>query len=127
MKFLLRLAGLLLLSALGWGTSCATLSDVPAALSQPLDSSVQRQVAAAHLRTGKVKFTGPVTFQFGGSNNTATATNAAKAKAPVASAPHAAVMQASNKANSIAYWVVIALVCIGLCLIIWLRYGSTRY
>jgi hypothetical protein len=57
---------------------------MPAAAAGPLDSLVRAQVG---LSTRKVKFTGPVTLQIGGTGNVATSIS--KAKGPVASAPHA--------------------------------------
>lgn len=65
--------------------SCAT-ERVPLAIDAKVDSTL---VAAglSPLSVRKVKFTGPVTFQVGGSHNTATAIE--KTKAPAATAPHA--------------------------------------
>ena len=73
---------------------CAGSLPLTTTLSQPVDSTLQHQAAEQRARalvqgltTGKVKFKGPVTFQIGGTGNTAT--DAHKAKAPVAAAPHA--------------------------------------
>lgn len=66
------LAAALLLSA------CATSADVATSLSQPLDTTIQHQVAR-QLHAGKVKFNGPVTIQVGTGN-----VNAPKARGPVA-------------------------------------------
>jgi hypothetical protein len=99
---------LLVAISCGLLSSCATSADVPAALSEPLDTTVQHQVAAArqaaaHLGAGKVKFKGPVTIQIGASN-TATTTAIAKAKAPVASAPHATATESTTKSGP-PWWV----------------------
>jgi hypothetical protein len=67
-------------------SGCALERDVPLATAGPIDSLVR---VTPGLSTGKVKFNGPVTFQIGGTGNTATSTDIAKAKAPVAAAPHA--------------------------------------
>jgi hypothetical protein len=75
---------LLLTSCLLLG-GCALERDLPAITAGPLDSTLR----AAGLTTGKVKFNGPVTLQIGGTGNVATTTALAKAKAPVATAPHA--------------------------------------
>ncbi len=77
-------------------SSCALERAVPAVTAGPLDSTLR----AAGLTTRKVKFTGPVTLQVGGTNNTATTTAIAKAKAPVASAPHATATEATTKASA---------------------------
>lgn len=100
---------------------CATSADVPTVLSQPVDSAVQEQAAAVaaqqvvtQLSTGKVKFKGAVTIQLGGTGNTANATNAPRAKAPVAAGPHATATDASKKGGT--PWQVFAalgLVCVG--------------
>jgi hypothetical protein len=58
--------------------SCAGSADVAESLSQPVDTAIQRQVARQH-HTGKVKFKGNVTIQFGTGN-----LNAPKAQGPVA-------------------------------------------
>lgn len=73
---------LLVASLLG---SCAT-ERVPLAIDAQVDSTL---VAAGllPLSVRKVKFTGPVTFQVGGTGNVATAI--AKTKDPAATAPHA--------------------------------------
>jgi len=79
---------------------CVTERDLPPPTAGPLDSTLR----AAGLTTRKVKFTGPVTLQVGGSGNTATTTAIAKAKAPVASAPHATGALATTKAGA-PWWV----------------------
>jgi len=84
---------LLILALLGPLAGCALERDVPLATAGPLDSTLR----AAGLHTGKVKFNGPVTLQIGGSGNTATTTAIAKAKAPVASAPHATATESTTK------------------------------
>ena len=90
-----------LLLLLAWLLSgCALERDVPAATAGPLDSTLR----AAGLTTGKVKFNGPVTLQIGGSGNMATTTTIAKAKAPVASAPHATATETTTKARP-PWWV----------------------
>lgn len=66
------LAAALLLSA------CATSADVATSLSQPLDTTIQHQLAR-QLHAGKVKFKGNVTIQMGTGN-----VNAPKAQGPVA-------------------------------------------
>jgi len=73
---------LLLAQLLG---SCATEERIPAALDARVDSAL---TAAGVPPLRKLKFTGPVTFQIGGTGNNATVIG--KARAPVASAPHAA-------------------------------------
>ena len=85
------MTGYLLLSG------CATQQRIPAALDARLDSAL---TAGGVPPLRKVKFTGPVTFQIGGAGNNATAI--AKAKAPVASAPHAA---AATTASGPPWWV----------------------
>lgn len=92
---------LLLASACALLTSCASSYEVPAALAGPIDSTVR----AAGLSTGKIKFQGPVTFQVGGTNNTASTTAVGKAKGPTATAPHAVATDASTKASGPAWWV----------------------
>jgi hypothetical protein len=67
-------------------SSCATEQRIPAALDARVDSAL---TAAGVPPLRKVKFTGPVTFQVGGTGNVATTTDASRAKAPVAAAPHA--------------------------------------
>lgn len=79
---------------------CATEHDVPAAVAGPLDSAFR----GASLPAGKIKFSGPVTLQIGGANNTATTTAIAKSKAPVASAPHATATATTTKAGP-PWWV----------------------
>jgi len=83
---------LLCVVALGLLVGCATERELPALTAGPLDSTLR----AAGLSPRKVKFTGPVTLQVGGTGNTATA----KAKAPVASAPHATATAATTKASA---------------------------
>jgi hypothetical protein len=85
MRLLFLLSSWLLL------TSCALERDVVPASAGPLDSRVRPQVG---LRTGKVKFNGPVTIQLGGAGNVATALT--KAKAPVAAAPGASAEATSR-------------------------------
>ncbi|MGI4865449.1 MAG: hypothetical protein ACRYFZ_16115 [Janthinobacterium lividum] len=111
MRSYLLLAGLLTVA------SCATSQDVPAPTAGPLDSAIR---AKTGLTTGKIKFNGPVTFQIGGTNNTASATSVAKAKAPVAAAPHAAATDASTRAGT-PWYVFAALVLIGAGVGAWLR------
>ena len=77
MKYALLLLSLLL-------SSCATQERIPAALDARLDSAL---TASGVPPLRKLKLTGPVTFQIGGTGNNATAI--AKARGPVASAPHA--------------------------------------
>lgn len=86
---------------------CATSADVPTVLSQSVDSALvhQAQQAAARLAvqrlsTGRIKFKGPVTLQIGGTGNTGSSTDATKAKAPVAAAPHAVATDASKKGGT---------------------------
>ncbi|MGI4873367.1 MAG: hypothetical protein ACRYFX_19590 [Janthinobacterium lividum] len=87
--FLLRLVGLLLALALLalLLSGCAHGDELASALSQPLDSTVRQQVAG-QVGARKIKFNGPVTLQIG-NGNTGAATDASKAKAPVAAAPYA--------------------------------------
>jgi len=80
-------------------SSCATQQRIPAAFDARLDSAL---TAAGVPPLRKVKFTGPVAFQVGGTGNVATALT--KAKAPVASAPHAAATEARTKAGP-PWWV----------------------
>lgn len=86
-------------------SSCALERDVPPAAAGPIDSLVRAKVG---LSTGKIKFNGPVTFQLGGSGNTATAFT--KAKGPVAAAPGAT---ATSKAG-VPWWVYAGLATLGL-------------
>jgi len=88
----LLLAGLL--------SSCATEQRIPAALDARLDSAL---TAAGVPPLRKVKFTGPVTFQVGTGN---VATTIAKARAPVASAPHAS---AEATKSGPPWWVYLAI------------------
>ena len=81
-------------------SSCALERDVPLATAGPLDSTLR----AAGLRTGRVKFNGPVTLQVGGTGNTATSTAIDKAKAPVASAPHSTATETTTKTGPL-WWV----------------------
>jgi len=96
-------------------SGCASSADVPAALSQPVDSALMRQaqtnaarLAVERLSTGRIKFKGPVVFQLGGTGNTASATAATKAKAPVAAGPAAVATDSSKKGG--APWQVYAVV-----------------
>ena len=75
---------------------CATVRELPPPTAGPLDSTLR----TAGLSPRKVKFTGPVTLQVGGTNNTASATTVAKAKAPVAAAPAAVATDASKKGGT---------------------------
>ncbi len=70
--------------------SCATEEHIPAAFDVKIDSAL---TAAGVPPLRKVKFTGPVTFQVGGTGNVATTTDATRAKAPVAAAPHASATE----------------------------------
>lgn len=75
-RLLLAISCLLLLAG------CALEYDVPPATAGPLDSAFR---ASTGLSTGKVKFTGPVTFQIvSGTGNTTTATALTKPAGPVA-------------------------------------------
>jgi hypothetical protein len=76
--------------------SCATQQRIPAAFDAKVDSAL---TAAGVPPLRKVKFTGPVTFQVGGTNNVATTTDASKAKAPVAAAPHATAAETKTSAG----------------------------
>jgi hypothetical protein len=93
-------------------TSCATSADVATTISQPLDSTLvhQAQASAARvvvqrLSTGRIKFKGPVTIQLGGTGNSASATAADKAKAPVAAGPAAVANDGSRKATNTPWYV----------------------
>ncbi|MGI4870447.1 MAG: hypothetical protein ACRYFX_04625 [Janthinobacterium lividum] len=106
-------------------TSCAHGDELADVLSQPVDSTMQRQVTAARLAagqlsTGRVKFNGPVVLQFGGTGNTATATDAHKAKAPVAAAP-GAVATATRTQGGPPWYVYVVLVLVGALGGAWLR------
>jgi redox-regulated HSP33 family molecular chaperone len=81
-------------------SGCALERDMPAATAGALDSTLR----IAELSTGKVKFNGLVTLQIGGAGNVATTTAIAKAKAPVASAPHATATESTTKAGP-PWWV----------------------
>ena len=83
MNVLIRLAGLLLALALGQLLAGCAFQGWEATLASPIDSTIQRQLSSQVLARN-VKFNGPVTIQVGGSGNTANATDASKAKAPVA-------------------------------------------
>lgn len=74
--------------------SCATEQRIPAAFDAKLDSAL---TAAGVPPLRKAKFTGPVTIQFGGTGNNATAI--AKARGPVAAAPHASAAQEKESAG----------------------------
>jgi hypothetical protein len=78
--FFIRLLALLAGTALVAGTlpNCAGSQDVASTLSQPLDSTIQAQVAR-QLHASKVKIKGRVTIQMGTGN-----VSAPKAQAPVA-------------------------------------------
>lgn len=80
MTFFIRLLALLAGTVLVAGTlpSCAGSQGVASILSQPLDSTIQAQVAR-QLHAGKVKIKGHVTIQVGTGN-----VSAPKAQAPVA-------------------------------------------
>lgn len=69
---------------------------------------------------GKLKITGPVTVQAGGTGNVATTTDAAKAKAPVAAAPNAVASEARTT-GGVSWWVWVGLVVVGAVAGIWLR------
>lgn len=118
-SLLLRLAGLLLAIGLLLLTSCAHGDELASALSQPLDSAVRHQFASR-----KLKFTGPVTIQVGGTGNTATTTDASRAKAPVAAGPHATASETKTAAG-LPWWLYLVA---GLLLVaggFWLR-GKLR-
>jgi hypothetical protein len=85
--FLLVMASLLL-------TGCATEQRIPAAFDAKLDSAL---TAAGVPPLRKVKFTGPVTFQVGGTGNVATTLT--KPRGQVASAPHATAAEAKTSAG----------------------------
>lgn len=87
--------GLLLAMSCALLSSCALERDVPPVTAGPIDSTFR----ANGLSTGKVKFNGPVTFQLGGTNNTATSTAIGKNKAPVAAAPQAAATETTSKSG----------------------------
>ncbi len=87
---------LLVVSCWLLAAGCATERELPPLVAGPLDSTVR----ATGLSPRKIKFTGPVTLQFGGSGNTATTTAIAKAKAPVASAPHATATESTTKSGA---------------------------
>lgn len=96
-----RLLGFLFALALGallLATGCASERYAPA-----IDAKVDSALVAAGvppLSVRRLKFTGPVTFQIGGTGNVATAIG--KAKAPVASAPHAT---ATKTSAGVPWWV----------------------
>ncbi|MGI4762334.1 MAG: hypothetical protein ACRYF0_16610 [Janthinobacterium lividum] len=75
-RLLALLAGALLVASTL--PSCATSADLAESLSQPLDTTIQHQVARKY-QAGKVKFKGNVTIQMGTGN-----VSAPKAQAPVA-------------------------------------------
>jgi hypothetical protein len=92
LKILLVVAGIALLLV---AASCTTERYAPA-----IDHRVDSTLVAAGLpplSVRRVKFNGPVTFQVGGSNNTAT--QLGKAKAPLATAAHATVTAPVTKAG----------------------------
>ncbi|MGI4833283.1 MAG: hypothetical protein ACRYFK_07460 [Janthinobacterium lividum] len=80
MKLLLRLTGFLLLACLAQLSGCATLAELPGVLSQPVDSTLQQQVAR-QFSLHRLKIKGNVTVQLGTGN---TVTDARKARGPVA-------------------------------------------
>lgn len=92
-KLLVSSCGLLL-------SSCTLARELTPPTAGPFDSTLR----VAGLPTRKVKFTGPVTLQVGGTGNTAATTAIARAKAPVASAPHATATEAITKAGP-PWWV----------------------
>ena len=97
-------------------SSCAVLPrDEPFT---PADSLLSRQLSPGQLSTGRIKFKGPVTLQIGGSGNTGSATDATRAKAPVAAAPHAVASQTKTSAGT-PWWVFAGLVVIGMILGAW--------
>jgi hypothetical protein len=117
-RFISFLYGLVLALALASLLSCcATTSDLPAPTAGPIDSSLR----AAGLNAGKIKITGPVTFQVGGKNNTATsvATNNTKAgqRQGTAATGAGAKAQATNK-NAGTPWWLWALFGVG-CIVAW--------
>lgn len=86
---------LLLISCWLLVAGCALEYEVPPAVAGPLDSTFR---ASAGLRTGRVKFKGPVTFQVvAGTNNTTTAAVATKPSGPLATG--AAQAQDNTKAG----------------------------
>jgi hypothetical protein len=89
--------------------SCATEYEVPAAVAGPLDATVR----ANGLSPRKIKITGPLTLQVGGTNNTATSTAIGKAKAPVAAAPNASATESRTKTGP-PWWVYAGLATLGL-------------
>jgi hypothetical protein len=99
----------LILLALGLLSSCALERDVSPAAAGPLDSLVRARVGVS---TGKVKFAGPVTFQVGGTGNTASSTAVAKAKAPVAAAPDSTATAIAPKGGT-PWWVYAGLATLG--------------
>lgn len=82
MRFFIRLLALVAGTALVAATlpSCAGSQEITTTLSQPLDSTIQHQVAR-QLGARRVKIKGPVTIQVGTGN-----VNAPKARGPVAAA-----------------------------------------
>jgi hypothetical protein len=92
---------LVVASLVYWLSSCATEQRIPAAVDARVDSAL---TAAGVPPLRKVKFTGPVTFQIGGSGNVAT--SIAKARGQVASAPHAT---ASATHTGPPWWVYVGL------------------
>jgi hypothetical protein len=112
MRTLLLAASCLLLA------SCATEYKVPAAVAGPLDSSAR----AAGLSPRKIKFTGPVTLQVGGSHNTATALE--KPNGPLATAPHATATDASKK-GGLPWWVFVGVGAVSIAAWEWLTKNFT--
>ena len=100
---------MLYLALLVLATSCATERYAPA-----VDAKVDSALVAAGippLSLRKIKLTGPVTIQFGGAGNTATAIG--KAKSPVASAPHAEASAPVTKSGP-AWWVYVGIAVLAL-------------
>ena len=98
--------------------SCAGTEQLTAGLSQPLDSTVQRRLAAARRQVAgsfnarSVKFNGPVTLQIAGTGNTGASTDATKTKAPVAAAPHAVATETNAGGPPWYVYAGIAVVCL---------------
>lgn len=87
-------------------TSCATTAELPPATAGPLDSTLR----SAGLSTGKIKITGPVTFQVGGTGNTAAPvatdnTKAGQRGGAAATAPQAQATASTEKSGP-AWWVL---------------------
>jgi hypothetical protein len=115
---------LLLLACASLLASCATMSEVPATTAGPLDSTFR----ANGLSTGKIKITGPVTFQVGGTGNMAapSATDNRKAgqrHGSAATAPHATASTTTKEAGTAWYWFALVGVC---CIAAW-EYLSSKF